>query len=138
MRSRAKQAVLISAATAMAAGLVVVPAGPASATVYSGKRSVRAWGVIGKLDIDHRGKGKWYARGRFYNTEEYNAEFHVYLQRKKGKGGWKRVGYVGLLQNNIDKYSTGWAWDGKGYQTRVCIAGQDGGGYFGTRCSRSY
>ncbi|MFI0453342.1 hypothetical protein [Actinomadura sp. 6N118] len=139
MASHLRRGITALTVAALAGGLVVVPAGPASAKVYYNKRVVKAWGITGKLDIDHRGKGKWYARARFYNSEEYNAFFKVMLERKKGKkGAWRKVGSAGLLENGQRRYTTGWAWDGKGYQVRACIQHWSGAGYHGKRCSKGY
>jgi hypothetical protein len=121
MNSRTKRAVLASATTMMAASLAVVPASPASASVSYGKRSISKFGCIGKLDIDHRGKGRWYARGRFYTNPDWNTVCRVKLQRRKGSGGWKNISYVGSISNDHKRYSTGWHWDSDPYSSRVCL-----------------
>ncbi|GAA2618167.1 hypothetical protein SMC26_05400 [Actinomadura fulvescens] len=138
MASHLKRGITAVAVAALTGGLVAVPATPASAKVYYSKRVVRYDGVTGRLDIDHRGKGKFYARGRFHNSKKYNADFRVTIERRKGKGAWRQVGAAGWLENTRPKHTTRWVWDGKGYQARLCIAVYDGNGYHGRRCSAAY
>ncbi|MQY05299.1 hypothetical protein [Actinomadura macrotermitis] len=123
---------------ALAGAVVVVPASPASAQVYYGKKSIWKFGCNGKLDIDHRGKGKWYARGRFYTSNDWATRCRVKIQRKKGNGSWKTVSRVGLLDaggSSVARYNTAWYWDSDPYKARVCIEYFDQDKWY---CSGSY